>query len=104
MVRIQAGTRLRSAVCETQVMVIRCAMGELDITCGGWPMLSLDAPAGADGAELVSSEAAGTLLGKRYVNEGGDLELLCTKPGKGSIAVAGTILTVKSAKQLPSSD
>jgi len=46
----------------------------------------------------------GTQIGKRYVNEAGDLELLCTKPGEGSLAVGGTALTLKEAKALPSSD
>ena len=46
----------------------------------------------------------GTQIGKRYVNEAGDLELLCTKPGEGSLASGGTALTLKSAKPLPSSD
>ncbi len=41
---------------------------------------------------------------ERYVNEAGDLELLCTKPGKGSLGANGASLTVKGAKPLPSSD
>ena len=43
-------------------------------------------------------------MGKRYVDEAGDLELLCTKPGEGSLTLAETPLTVKGAKPLPSSD
>jgi hypothetical protein len=38
------------------------------------------------------------------VNEAGDLELLCTKPGHGTLAAGGMALTVKGAKPLPSSD
>ena len=49
-------------------------------------------------------EGDGTQLGKRYVNEEGSLELLCTKPGKGSLACGGTLLTIKGAKPLPASD
>jgi hypothetical protein len=56
------------------------------------------------GAELDAGAANGTTLGKRYVSPAGDLELLCTKPGKGSLAVSGTPLVLKEAKPLPSSD
>ena len=38
------------------------------------------------------------------MNEGGDLELLCTKPGEGSLGSAGVELQIKGAKPLPSSD
>lgn len=58
-------------------------------------------PAGGD---IDTEHAAGTLLGKRYVNEAGDLELLCTKPGDGSLASNGVTLMLKEAKALPSSD
>jgi hypothetical protein len=43
-------------------------------------------------------------MGKRYTNEAGDIEILCTKPGEGGLAVDGTPLEVKGAKPLPSSD
>jgi hypothetical protein len=43
-------------------------------------------------------------MGKRYVDESGDVELLCTKPGTGSLTVDGAPLTVRGAKPLPSSD
>ena len=103
MTQVKAGGRMRSAVCTTEVMVIQAPPGEIDIACGGAPMVELgtDPPAG----QTISPEAkAGTQIGKRYVNEAGDLELLCTKPGDGSLAVGGVALTVKGAKPLPSSD
>jgi hypothetical protein len=43
-------------------------------------------------------------LGKRYVDEAGTIEVLCTKPGDGALALDGQPLEVKSAKPLPSSD
>jgi hypothetical protein len=43
-------------------------------------------------------------MGKRYTNEAGDIEVLCTKPGEGGLAVGGTALEIKGAKPLPSSD
>ena len=43
-------------------------------------------------------------MGRRYVSEGGDLEVLCTKPGDGSISLGEAALQIKGAKPLPSSD
>ena len=34
------------------------------------------------------------------MNEGGDLELLCTKPGEGSLALGGAALALKEAKAI----
>ena len=56
------------------------------------------------GVALDPAASGGTALGKRYVNAEGTLELLCVKPGKGSLTVGSAPLTLKEAKQLPSSD
>ena len=101
--QLKAGSRLRSAVCDTEVMVVAAPAGEVDLTCGGAVMLDIGAERSADGAP-ASDAAGGTQLGKRYVNESGDLEILCTKPGQGSLGAAGALLTVKEAKPLPASD
>ncbi len=103
MAQLKAGSRLRSAVCDSEVMVVMAPAGDVDVTCGGASMVELgaDVPAG----QTLSEDASeGTQIGKRYVNEAGDLEMLCTKPGKGSLGVGGTALAIKSAKPLPSSD
>ncbi len=66
-------------------------------------MLELEAqPQG--GLTLAPDAAAGTQLGKRYVSEAGDLEVLCTKPGEGTLSLDGAPLTIKGAKPLPASD
>ena len=52
----------------------------------------------------ADGEGEGTQIGKRYGNEAGDLEILCTKPGEGSLAAGGALLTIKGAKPRPSSD
>jgi len=76
---------------------------DVDVRCGGAPMVvAPETP--PEGAALDPTASAGTLLGKRYVSPTGDLELLCVKPGKGSLAVGDAPLSVKEAKQLPSSD
>lgn len=103
MSELKAGTRLKSAVCATQVMVIAAPAGGADVTCGGAAMIAMDAEAPA-GAAVDPAASAGTALGKRYVNEAGDLEILCTKPGEGSLAAGGEALVLKEAKALPSSD
>ena len=55
-------------------------------------------------SELDLALAGGTLMGKRYVDAVGSFELLCVKPGKGTLAVNGTPLQLKEAKPLPASD
>lgn len=97
---MKPGTKLKSAVCDTEVMVIK-APAEGDISCGGAPM-AVDKP--ADSPAIDSAFADGTLMGKRYVDEGGSVELLCVKAGAGSLSVDGTKLGIKDAKPLPSSD
>jgi len=103
MTKLAVGTRLRSAVCATEVMVVAAPDRDLEVTCGGAPMIGMDEEAPA-GASLAADSAEGTALGKRYTNESGDVEILCTKPGEGSLGVDGAPLTLKDAKPLPSSD
>jgi len=103
MAQLKPGSRLRSAVCTTEVMVVMAPSGDVELTCGGAPMVDLASALAASGAPAAGL-AGGTQIGKRYVNEAGDLELLCTKPGAGSLAVGTTPLQLKGAKPLPSSD
>jgi len=102
MPRIRPGSRLRSAVCATEVMVVAAPDADVDLRCGGAPMLDIAERSG--GGAPAPDAAGGTLLGKRYVNPGGDLEVLCTKPGQGSLSAGGEALAIKGAKPLPSSD
>jgi len=103
MPRMKPGTRLRSAVCTTEVMVIQAPADDVDVRCGGTSLLDLVAQP-APGAAPAAEAAGGTLIGKRYVSAAGDLELLCTKPGAGTLALGDVALTIKGAKPLPSSD
>ena len=103
MAALKPGTRLRSAVCATEVMVVAAPKEDVELCCGGAPMIAIGAEPAA-GLSLDPDAKGGTQLGKRYVNEAGSLEVLCTKPGEGSLAVAGAAMTVKGAKPLPSSD
>ncbi len=100
-VALKAGARYKSAVCETQVMVIKAPAGDYTLECGGSLMV---APNEEGAGEISADHAGGTLMGKRYVDPDEKFELLCTKPGAGSLVLDGTPLDVKQAKQLPSSD
>jgi hypothetical protein len=100
-VALKTGARLRSAVCPVEVVVVR-APAELDLRCGGAPMLGKD-EAGTGSAPVPPFDS-GSRIGKRYVHDGLGLELLCTKAGPGSLAVGDEPLALKSAKPLPSSD
>ncbi|MCZ7527934.1 MAG: hypothetical protein M5U14_17070 [Acidimicrobiia bacterium] len=100
---VKAGTRLRSAVCDTEVIVVRAPASDLDLRCGGQPMIPHGSEPPVD-AGLDPAHGEGTLLGKRYADEELGLELLCTKAGKGSLSVGEVPLGLKEAKPLPSSD
>jgi hypothetical protein len=99
---MKAGSKLESTACDTQVMVIRNTQEEAVIECGGAAMVA--APAPGDKVEPTADHTSGTLMGKRYVDEDGTIELLCIKAGKGSLALNGVPLGIKDAKPLPSSD
>ena len=100
---LKVGAKLKSAVCETQIMVIRTIPEAMDLRCGGVAMV-LGADPVPDGVELDQAFAEGTLIGKRYIDAADRLELLCTKGGQGSLALGAEKLLVKQPKALPSSD
>lgn len=100
-IALKAGGRFKSAVCDTQVMVIKSPVGEFALACGGADMIP---PAAAGSGTLDEALSGETLIGKRYVNADESLELLCTKGGRGTLSFDGTPLEIKQAKQLPSSD
>ena len=97
---LKPGLRLRSSVCDAEVMVIKVSAAE-ELTCGGEAML-------AEAPETKSSGATdqmhGCVIGKRYVNEADSVEVLCVKSGDGSLYFGGVELMTKDTKKLPSSD
>lgn len=94
------GEQLASTTSTTRVIVVRATGGgELEIACGGSPLVpaaTVPAASAADGT--------GTVLGKRYVNADDTLELLCTFSGAGELTYGGEPMTLKAAKPLPASD
>lgn len=95
---IKTGTRLRSQVCDTEIIVIKPGEGLDDLRAGGVAMREI----GADAA-LDPNFADGNVMGKRYVNEAG-AEVLVTKAGAGTLSVGGVPMSIKEAKPLPASD
>lgn len=98
---LSTGQRLKSGVCTTEIMVITAPQADLDLTCGGAPM---SAKPDESNASLDPAFAEGTTIGKRYVNTDGKLEILCVKPGQGTLAIAGDKLKLKDSKKLPKTD
>jgi hypothetical protein len=96
---MKTGSRALSAVCDTEVVVIKGA--DVPLACGGSPMVPTRD--GVQGA-IQAGHDGGTVLGKRYTHEGSGLQVLCVKPGAGSLSVNGERLIELAAKQLPSSD
>ena len=98
------GTTLASTVDATTVIVIRWEAEDLDVTCAGAPMVDARGPEAGTAGQADPTQQDGTQLGKRYADEALGVELLCTKPGQGTLAVGGVVLPLKDAKPLPASD
>jgi hypothetical protein len=101
--QLRAGQRLASAVSDTEVVVVRAPDGDVEVGCGGAPMVEVGQPRPAD-ATLDASLGEPTAIGKRYADEAAGLEVLCTKAGEGALTLNGNVLLLKGAKPLPSSD
>ena len=103
MSELKPGVQLASVVCAGRVVVVRADDPAVELTCGGVAMVPVEA-AGEPTGTPVEGHAGGTTVGKRYVDDAGSLEVLCTKSGAGALAAAGELLGLKAAKPLPSSD
>jgi len=101
-VELKAGTQLKSAVGTTEVIVVKAPGSAVELTSGGIAMVAKDGDAGS--GAIAAGHEGSILLGKRYVDEESDIEVLCTKAGDGALAVDGRVLVPKTAKPLPSSD
>ncbi|WP_163506520.1 hypothetical protein [Fodinicola acaciae] len=102
--KVRIGQTLASTVDTTAVIVVRAPDDDLAITCGGAPMVDPRGPEAGIAGRADPAQQGGALLGKRYADNELGLELLCTKPGQGTLAVNGVPLPLKPAKPLPASD
>lgn len=100
--RLRVGLALVSAADTTNVIVTVAPDGEVELTCGGVPMVEkgVDVPAAQPDPDALH----GSLIGKRYVDPAGTIEVLCTKAGEGSLALDDVRLSPAQAKSLPASD
>lgn len=99
---IKAGQRLACPACTTELVVVRPPSTPVALTCAGVPVG--DGGGERPGGGHADAGDEGTLVGKRYVDEASGIEVLCSKPGPGSLACEGRPMPVKGAKPLPSSD
>lgn len=102
--KLRAGQQIASTVDATTMIVVRAPADEVVLTCGGVEMIDPKKPSEGAGGVMDPALASGTLMGKRYADDGLGIELLCTKAGTGTVAVNGTPLELKQAKPLPASD
>lgn len=102
MAELKTGARLKSAVCDGEIMVVKAPAGDHELTCGGAAML--EPGADADRVAVDPDHAVGIVIGKRYINEDESLEVLCVKAGDGSLALGGNLLLQKDTKALPKTD
>jgi hypothetical protein len=102
---LRPGDQLVSTACATRVIVIKApAQGRPLITCAGSPMVSPSPSPSAPAPGAVTEADAGTVIGKRYVDAGDTVELLCIASGAGELSCDGVPMTRKAAKALPASD
>jgi hypothetical protein len=102
-IALTPGQRVMSAVCTTELIVVRAPGGDVELTIGGAPALAHGSER-PEGGTVDPHFADGSLIGKRYTDADGTIELLCTKSGAGNPAVGGVALSIKEAKPLPASD
>jgi hypothetical protein len=100
---LKAGSRWKSATDSAEVVVVRAPAEAVELWCGGHPMVPLGTEVPSTG-KVEDGFADGCQVGKRYADETSGLEVLCTKPGEGSLSLGVDPLPVKGAKPLPSSD
>ncbi|HEY1752630.1 MAG TPA: hypothetical protein VGG29_15335 [Caulobacteraceae bacterium] len=100
---LKPGSRWKSAVCDTEVVVVRATAGDIALECGGAPMVA-HAETKPVGVALSADHSGGTQPGKRFADDVTGLEVLATKGGKGSLSIGGRPIGAKEAKKLPASD
>lgn len=101
--KLRVGKTFASAVDGATVIVVRASDTDVELTSGGLPMYDPKSDKAPQG-EPDASQLEGVQIGKRYVTEADDVELLATKPGKGTLAIDGVALRLRDAKPLPASD
>lgn len=100
---LKPGSRWKSAVCDTEVVVVRPPKSAISLQCGGQEMVAHSATK-PTGVAISPDFSGGSAVGKRYNDADTGLELLCSKAGAGSLAIDGRAIFAADAKKLPASD
>lgn len=100
---LKPGSRWKSAVCDTEVVIVRPSKGDVSLECGGYPMVAQAAEKPA-GLAMKPEFSGGTQVGKRYADAETGIEALCSKGGAGTLGVNGRAIELQEAKKLPASD
>jgi hypothetical protein len=93
---LKPGSRWKSALSSTEVVVVRPPKSAVVLECAGAPVLA--ATADRPPAPAAAPAGEGSLLGKRYTDEETGLEVLCSKGGAGDLSASGRPLTIKDPK------
>ena len=101
---LKPGTRLYSRVSAAEFIVVKAPPAAVDVVIAGHPAVTSAADRELTAGGAAPVEDAPAAMGKRYVDEGGTIELLCTKAGASVPVVDDVTLEMKDAKPLPSSD
>jgi len=99
---IKAGSKFACPDCTAELVVVKPPTAPIALTCGG--VAVVEATADRPGGGHTDAAGDGTLVGKRYADEESGIEVLCAKPGPGTLAADGREMPIKGAKPLPSSD
>jgi hypothetical protein len=101
---LSPGTRLRSQVDDTEVIVVSSPSAALTLMCGGVEFVAFGAQT-TDGRGPAAGFDTGNQLGKRYtLATDNSLEVLVTRSGSGTLTAGSTPLVLKQTKALPASD
>ena len=99
---VKVGARLACPDCPAELVVTRATDTSVALACSGAGLVELDGSRPQGGHQ--GPDEGGTQLGKRYVDEEAGVEVLCTKAGTGELSCNDRVMSLKSAKPLPSSD
>lgn len=100
--QLTPGARLRSAVCDGQLVVVRAPADDVDLRFGGVPVTDL----GERVARLSPrpDRMGETPMGKRYTDVDRVVEVLVTHTGQTLLSLGDDLLIRKDTKKLPASD
>src|SRR5580704_7866230 len=85
----RAGARFKSTVCSTEILIVKSPKDSASLKCGGVEMIPITQEPPPD-VFRADDARGGTLLGKRYVSDDGEFEVLCNKSGECSLEFGDT--------------